>query len=150
MYLRAFAILLSLFYSGAHATTILPPRAVIDLQGQWLGGSEENREEFLRLDVDRSGKGLLIVRYDPEERPAAYKVLSTQVSEYSVEFRLQPVNGGELIYLRGTSYGTGLQMQIGNTEHQWHHKVLLEPEREVLSRIRAVTERAAEFTSSGQ
>jgi hypothetical protein len=150
MYLRALAMIFFFFYSHAQAMTILPPPAVTDLQGQWLGGSEENREEYFRLDVNRSGQGLLIFQYAPDERPAVYKVLSAQLSEYNIEFQLQPINGAEPIYLRGTSYGSGLQMQVGNTEHRWRRKVLLEREHEVLSRISAVTARAAEFTASGQ
>src|ERR1041385_7533042 len=111
MYVRASAIILSLFCSCAFASpgdilTVLPPPAVTDLQGAWLGGSDENKEEYFRLDVDRDGKGMLTFQYAPEERPAVYEVLSAQLTEYTIEFQLRPIGGDEPIYLYGTTYGS--------------------------------------------
>lgn len=150
MCLRASAIAVALSCSHAIALTVLPPPAVTDLQGPWLGGSEENREEYLRLEVDRGGKGIVTFQYAPEDRPAVYDVLSAQLSGYNIEFELQPIGGAEPIYLRGTTYGSSMQMEIGNAGHRWHRKVLLEREDDVLSRIKAVTERALEATAPSQ
>ena len=146
MLVRVFVITLILFCSSAIATTVVPPATLGDLQGAWLGGSEANSEYF-RLEIDPNGKGVLTVQSASAEHAEAYEVLATQLAKYTVKFELRPISGAEPMYFRGTADAAGMELEAGNVEHRWHRKVVLEREREVLSRIEAVTKRAREVSA---
>jgi hypothetical protein len=130
--------------------TVLLPPTLETLQGPWLGGSSADSEFYLRLEIDRTGRGMLTAQFDSGERPAAYEVLSADLTEYAIQFELWPKDGAEPIYLRGTTYGSSMELEVGNSEHRWRRKVVLEPERAVLSRIEAVTRRSREVSIPGQ
>ncbi len=150
MYMRALAMALALFWSMALSMTVLPPPTLETLQGPWLGGPGEDSEFYFRLEIDRTGRGMLTAQFNSGERPAVYEVLSANLTEFAIEFDLWPKDGAEPIYLRGTTYGSSMKLEAGNTEHRWHRNVVLEPERAVLSRIDAVTRRAREVSAPGQ
>jgi len=142
MNLRTFAIALALFCSCAAARSVFPPPTLATLQGSWLGGSGAS-EKYFRLEIDTSGRGILIAQFDSGERPAVYEVLSTQLTECAIQFELRPEPGAEPIYFRGSACGgVSMKLEVGDAERRWHSKVLLRREGDVLSRIEAVTRRA--------
>jgi hypothetical protein len=130
--------------------TVLPPPTLETLQGSWLGGDADDSEFYLRLEIDRTGRGILAAQFDASERPAVYEVLSANLTEFAIEFEVWPKDGAEPIYLRGTTYGSSMKLEAGNTEHRWRRKAILEPEHAVLSRIEAVTRRVHEVDIPGK
>ena len=146
---HAFALFLFGLCSCSLANTISPPVTLRELSGAWLGGTEAN-SEYLRLEIDQQGKGNFDVQYLPGRPAAAYLVLAMHLAQYTVHFELQPLSGAEPIFLRGYAHMGGMEREIGNVEHRWHRKVVLEPERSVLSRIEAVTKRAHEVNAPQQ
>jgi len=115
-----------------------------DLATIWIRGASEGQEYF-RLELDESGKGLLTVQYVPAKPAVAYTVTSTSLSDYRVEFSTEPMDTeAPRIHLSGEALPGRLDLLMRGQDSDWESTVELRPHEAVMERVRAVTERAQE------
>jgi hypothetical protein len=121
-----------------------PPPRLSDLATAWLGGPPRAIVEYFRLELDDSGKGILVVQYLPKNPPRLYEVSVARLKGYDIAFEVRAVDSdAEPIFLRGKATSHALALEVGGTERTWKRKIYLEREDRVLERIRVVTERAS-------
>jgi hypothetical protein len=137
-----FALAAPWIVSAAQARTLVAPLGQPD--GSWLGGTQGNAEYF-RVEIDKSGRGVLTVKYLLVETADAYAILSTSLSGYSISLVLRPIGGAEPIFAQGSANKMGLWLNVSGTDNKWTRAVFLEPEGDVLGRINAVTRPAQEI-----
>jgi len=124
---------------------MVPPPQLSDLATAWLGGPPRGIVEYFRLELDGSGKGILVVQYLPKNPPRLYEVSVARLKGYDIVFDVRVVDSNaEPIFLRGKATSHALDLDVGGIERTWKQKILLEREDRVLERIRAVTERASQ------
>jgi hypothetical protein len=142
----AVALALALFVvSPASAHKPVKQATLGDLATVWVGG-DAGGLEFFRLELAGDGTGLLTVQWLPDQPANAYKVLATRLSGYQVAFVLETVDGLEKsLYLRGTAYPSLLELEAGAHEPNWRRKLVLQPHSKLLTRLKAVSDRAAAF-----
>jgi hypothetical protein len=132
------------------ATTRPKPPVLPCLAGVWVGGSGPIPLEYLRLDLNADGTGLLTVSYLPTTPARVYKVSATRLHEYTVEIMSNPVEANsEPIKLRGE--GTCSQLELimaGAGKLKWERHMWLERLERVLARIHVVNEAAEQFKQS--
>ena len=117
-----------------------------DLATVWVTPSPQV-VEFLRLQLEETGLGLLTVQYLPDAPAEAYKVTRTRLEKRRIGFDLDPVDAtGERIVLDGVALPTHLTLQLANTSGTWKRQVELVPLAALLNRIDIVTKRAAEVS----
>ena len=126
------------------ARSMAPPAQLPDLATAWLGGAPRPVVEYFRLELDDSGKGILVVQWLPKNPPRLYEVSIARLEGYDIEFDVRPVDSNaQAIFLRGTATTHALDLEFGDIERNWKRKIYLEREDQVLERIRMVIERAS-------
>lgn len=127
----------------------VPEPKLSDLATSWLGGSPQSTLEYFRLELDESGRGILVVQYLPGYPASLYEVSSTKLNGYKISFEVQAMDSGaEPIFLRGEALPFQLNLEVGGVERTWKKKIILEKEARVLERIQVVTERAVKVRQS--
>ena len=125
------------------ARSPIPPAQLPDLATAWLGGAARPVVEYFRLELDDSGRGILVVQWLPKNPPRLYEVSISRLKGYDIEFDVRPVESdAQAIFLRGKATILALELELGDIERNWKRKIYLEREDQVLERIRMVTERA--------
>jgi hypothetical protein len=141
LFARCIGVLLLFSCTTAQATTIAPPSTVEQLAGAWIG--PDSQTAYFRLEVDKTGHGLLVIQEDSDNgHISQYNISATSLSGYRVSFTLLPLNGADPIELSGKeSPGILSLVRSGlNHGHKWHTNVSLEREDYLLPRIQAVKE----------
>ena len=145
--LELFLASLALVVAVPVAAKPMPQPTMADLAQVWLGGPPKGIE-FLRLELDKEGVGLLTVQYLPHHPAVAYRVLKTSLSKYRVVFMLVPIDEkAEPIYLRGEAYPGTMYLKMGDPKGTWKRDILLQTEQSVLARQKAVSDRASDERS---
>ena len=127
------------------ARSIVPPPQLSDLATAWLGGPPRGIVEYFRLELDDSGKGILVVQYLPKNPPRLYEVSVSRLKGYDIAFDVRAGDSNaEHIFLRGKAGSYALDLEVGGIERTWKRKIFLEREDRMLERIRVVTERASQ------
>ena len=108
--------------------------------------------EFLRLELDADGKGVLTLSELPGAPVMAYRVLATRLKDLEVSFDLAPVESrSEPIVLRGKFVHSRMHLNLSGITLNWHRDIYLRNQEEFMKRLRAVEERAKEIPwSSGR
>ena len=116
------------------------------LAGAWIGPDEQIA--YYRLEIDRAGRGLLVIQGSPDGDLSFYEITGTRVSDYQVTFDLLPLEGSDPTVTLSGEYSRGelhLVRRGVNHGYKWHHNVMLDREDEVMPRIKAVQEASARF-----
>lgn len=123
----------------------IPPPKLAMLAGQWLGGPPAGILEYVRLELNENGQGLLTVQYLPGEPVVAYEILGARLEQYAIEFIVRTIDRGHEydIYLKGTALPNQLELEMGSPKPDWKRRLFVERESAVRSRIEAVTQAAA-------
>jgi hypothetical protein len=109
----------------------------------WVGGATADTVEFLRLELDLNGRGLLSIQYLPDQPAAAYQVKSS-LEGYALHLDLVPLGGDvERIEVGGKASPSMLRLTVKARSSAWTRQVELQRYDELLRRIQAVTESAA-------
>jgi hypothetical protein len=116
-----------------------PPQASA-VAGAWMGYAE-GEVEFLRLELDRSGKGYLAVSYSSENPPRVYGVEKWRVDELKVDVDVYPKEtDAEPIALQKLDYrGASLTGELSG--RGWSRTVTLFNEQSFLARNQALKDR---------
>jgi len=126
---------------------MVPPPKIQQLAGAWIGPEEQTA--YFRLDLDKTGRGLLVIQEDsPDGYFSYYKVSKTILADYKISFALLPLKGSDpTVTLTGEAYPRRLLLVRSGTNHgyKWHYKVSLEREDYLLPRIHAVKHASAQF-----
>ena len=116
-----------------------------DLAQVWIGSQPRDGSPFFRLELNKEGVGLLTVQYSPNHPAVAYRVLKTSLSKYKVEFVVDAIDkDAEPIFLRGEAYPGSLYLDTGAPKGTWKTDIFLQPEKEVMAQLKAVTDRASD------
>lgn len=109
--------LLALVSTSSFASPPCIHPAVDQLEGEWLGVGDMGSTAHLALN--RYGKGRLTINEEPGSSPnSIYRVTSTRLDGYSIEFSLDPISWPPQIEVSGTSrcgYLTLDRVEIGST-----------------------------------
>ena len=141
--LAAAMVVLSL---AAAARSLAPPPTKELLSGAWIGPDEQIA--YFRLELDKSGHGLLVIQEDTDGPVSFYRVTNTKISGYKVSFALLPQRGADPTVRLGGEHSPGelhLVRTGVNHGYKWRTKATLEREERVLPRIRAVQDASAKF-----
>jgi hypothetical protein len=123
-----------------------PVPTMQSLSKAWVG-STHGEYYFLELSVD--GTGVLTVQWASGKSAKAYRVSRTRITGTRVNFDLQPVDAPrESLYMRGDVCPGSIDLQIGSVAPKWRLNATLRPYEQELERLKAVTERAAQFRKS--
>lgn len=68
-----------------------PPPSKADLAGVWVGPDEAS--SMLRLELDKLGRGVLIVRESNPSSTAIYKVALTKIEGHGLSFAISRIEG---------------------------------------------------------
>jgi hypothetical protein len=121
-----------------------------DLATVWVGGDPESLE-YLRLELDAKGRGLLTIQYVPDARAVAYEVIATSLDRYDIVLELKPVDDTRhLIEVAGKAIPGLLRLEVKGRDPNWSRRTMLQPYEDLLERISAVTERARAFSPAGR
>lgn len=139
----AIAVLACLLGSApAVATTPCPLPKMEGLRGAWLG--EGDAGAFARLEIDKSGVGLLTVHESPiDSGVSVYRVTATKLSGYTVGFAVTPVGSAVPTALTGEAKCGLALSRLVRSPHPWSQEFQMRREDKLQSRIRAV-QRAAD------
>ena len=134
---------------AAGAISLAPPPTKETLSGAWIGPDEQIA--YLRLELDKAGRGLLVIHEDTDGPMSFYRVTGTKISGYTVSFALSPQQDADsTISLTGKhSPGELHLVRTGvNRGYKWRTKLTLEREERVLPRIKAVQDASAGFQAA--
>ena len=118
---------------SAQAIKVIPP-AVSELNGNWLGQSDNG--EFARLQLGKDGRGALALNYYPKNPIWIYRVSVTKSDplNHDLEFKLTPLDGAPRIELtNGSASRHKINFRVANDP--FNGVYALTPEREALGRI---------------
>ena len=142
-------IALLLIASAASATVEVrvAPATVACLENVWLGGGVPGPLEYLRLEIDKKGTGLLAVRFLPSYPPRMYRVTGIHLAGYRITIKTEPAEAdAEAINLTGLATCGELKLTLSYPSNpKWKPNVILEREAIVKGRIKAVEERTAAY-----
>jgi hypothetical protein len=130
----------------------VPEPQLSDLSRVWVGSTSGGAiGEFLRLELDSEGVGLLVVHWLPSREAQAYRVTATHLKGYAVSFDLQAADtGAETIYLRGQATAYRLELEVGGKNLNWKRPVALDRYTDLIGRLETVNQRAERFWQVGQ
>ena len=112
---------------GASADKAVRPATLAELATVWVGCEAQGRLEYLRLELDREGHGLVTMQWLPGEPADAYRIVSTRLDRYDVEFTLQPVDrDAEPMSLSGRAIGVRLDLEAVGSQSDWKRKFVLD------------------------
>ena len=116
------------------------------LAGVWIGGSPVQLE-FMRINLDSSGKGLLTLQYIPGQAAEAYSLTIESLDGYEIRFNVIPIDeDAEPIYLKGKAFCGDLHLEFGRAGEQgWSRSIILDRYSQFLERLEAVEKRAREY-----
>ena len=121
----------------------LPPERS-QVVGAWCGYTDST--EFLRLELDDDGTGLLCVTFIPGLHARLYRIPKWQYSDWHLELSTQPIDSdAEPVVL--TNMGCSdqsMEWQFGGVAG-WKRKAVLFSEREWTSRVQPLRERIASY-----
>ena len=136
------AMLFSLACATLHANKVPgPPADAQSMAGAWIGPLSATFHPYIRLDLDASGKGfLLLPSCTPDKDASIYRVLGTTFSKnFKVKFLLEPVDRDDpQMRLVGNAEPKGLRLtltRVDNHGSTWHWKANLLREVTVVSQI---------------
>jgi hypothetical protein len=133
---------------GMTALAFKPVRPPLrsDVVGVWSGYT--TGLDFLRLELDQDGKGLLCVGWVSGDKPQLYRVEKWDYADWRVNLDIEPIDSGaESVYLTNTVCGyEDLKCEFrGGT---WKRKATLRCEREWNRRSKPLEQRIEEFRRS--
>ena len=134
---------------AAGAISLAPPPTTELLSGAWIGPDEQIA--YFRLELDKTGHGLLVIQENTDGLMSFYRVTDTQISGYKVSFMLSPQRGADpTVRLDGESSPGELHLVRSGSNHgyKWRIKATLEREDRVLPRIKAVQDASAKFQAA--
>jgi hypothetical protein len=83
-------ILLAVVPAPGAARSEIPEPRMSDLATAWLGGY--GGLEYFRLELDASGRGILVAQYLPQNPARLYEVSVSRLRGYDIEFDVRPVD----------------------------------------------------------
>jgi hypothetical protein len=129
--------------SVATTTVVFPTRET--LARVWLAGPTEGFTSA-RLDLDRTGKGTLILCVGAESPTQAYRVTAVQIKEFQVRMTLAPIDrGADVLAAEGKATSRLLELELKCTAgamkgSSWHLKFASYDA--VIASVKAVDDRA--------
>jgi hypothetical protein len=137
------------FLSVAHAargSKRIPPPTLKDLRGVWIGGTVGNELEFVRLQLDATGKGILAVSYLPDSPVRAYFVTSVDLEKLEMKCHLSPADSSsEPIFLQGRFYYSHMDLELGGVTVKWKRQLYLRNEETFMKRLKQLGDRVREI-----
>ena len=113
-----------------------------DLATVWIGGGGESTE-FLRLDLDGTGAGVLTMQYLPDGPATAYRVRSTVLADYAIRLDVETVDQqSQRIEVTGEAVPGLLRLSLRGRSPDWSRRIELQRYDELLRRIKVVTDKA--------
>lgn len=141
--LSCVALLLSAGIVSADKRPRLPTMS--DLATVWVGEAAPTSLEYFRLELRPGGSGVLTVQYLSDTPAVAYRVMSTTLDSYRIDFRLDPIDlESEAIEVSG-EMGIRLRLNVRARNGKWRRLVTLTPAEALIKRIGAVSARAEEY-----
>lgn len=130
------------------ASRTVPPPSRAEVVGAWTGYTDHL--DFLRLELDGDGKGLLCVGGVSGEKPELYRVENWDYADWHLGLTIKPIDSGaEPVYLTNTVCGyEDLRCEFGGGE--WKRKATLVCEREWNRRSKPLVQRVEEFRKNGR
>jgi len=142
---KVLLIVVTTAHSSSATTKMSPPKAQ-DVAGVWIGGTVGSELEFLRLELDAEGKGVLTLSELPDTPVMAYQVQATRLKEFEVSFDLTPVDSrSEPISLRGKFLYSRMLLTLSGVTLTWKRDIYLRNQEGFMKRLRAAENRAKEI-----
>ncbi len=128
------------------ASKPVAPPSRSEVIGAWSGYTDHL--DFLRLELDEEGKGLLCVGWVPGDKPQLYRVEKWGYADWRLDLDIKPIDSGaEPVYLTNTVCGyEDLKCEFGGGT--WKRKATLRCEREWSRRSKPLEQRIEEFRRS--
>ena len=127
----------------ALATKSMVPPTLQNLSGVWIGGTVGNELEFLRLELDTVGKGVLTVSYVPDSPVRAYYVRSVNLDKFAMKCELVPADSdSEPVFLRGRFSYSQMDLEIGGLSVKWKRQVYLRSQDTFMKRLKQLEDRS--------
>ncbi len=125
------------------ASKPVQPPSRSEVIGVWSGYTDHL--DFLRLELDEDGKGVLCVGWVPGDKPQLYRVSAWNYSDWRLLLDIRPIDAGaEPVYLTNTVCGyEDLRSDFGGGT--WKRKATLRCEREWNRRSKPLEQRIEEF-----
>ena len=125
-----------LIVPGAKSTKVFPP-SIEDLSGNWLGQSDNG--EFVRLQLDRTGRGMLALNYYPKQPVWRYNVVVTKSEKnplgYDLSISASPIGHKKsLRIVEAVGFRNRVNFQLAGDPFTSVYS--LTPEIEALNRIK--------------
>src|SRR5262249_16953778 len=115
----------------------------------WVGG--ETLEEYFRLQINPDGAGLLTAQWLVGKAARAYTVTGTTLSNRRITFHLESADDrSESLYLGGMAWRGLLQLQVGSNSPKFEQDITLQPQAQLIERLKAVTQRAEKYEARNQ
>jgi hypothetical protein len=130
----------------AYAKKIEPPATIDKVAGAWIGFNSDD-VYYYRLILNTNGTGMCANTFvrNPAE---LYRVTKWTLEDYAIDITLEPVDSdAEPIWMKGTTTGGHLNLEIGGKNNEWTRKLKLYRETEVLAnyeRVKARMEKAGQ------
>ena len=130
------------------AKSIVPKPTAAQIAGVYSGYGSYT--EFLRLELDADGTGLLCVNTLPEYPAKLYRVEGWRVSDWTVHLKTRPIDSGaETITFHKVTYSyRSLDGEFGGS--RWKRAFKLYNERRWQSRALQVQERIAKYRNENK
>ncbi|NII10137.1 hypothetical protein [Oleiagrimonas sp. C23AA] len=122
--LVAFSVLAA--SSAAYAIKMPPPPTKAELAGVWVGPDDSGA--VLRLELDYSGKGSLVISNHDPRFTFKYKVILTKINIYKLSFGVKSVGHTKVGFtLSGTFHPHAIQLQrhLSTFDQTWFHNAML-------------------------
>lgn len=123
-----------------YARSMAPHPTVDKIADTWVGFNEDDLSYF-RLTLGTNGTGLCSSTF-VREPAVLYRVTQWTLRGYDIEIMLQPIDAAaEPIWMKGSTAGWHLDLQIGGKTLKWKRKLKLYRESDVQAAHTRVKER---------
>jgi hypothetical protein len=129
-----------------YARSMAPHPTREQVADTWIGFTQDDLKLF-RLSLDADGGG--ICGYTFVREPAKlYLVDGWTLSGYAIEINLIPVDqDAESIWMKGTTTGHRLNLEIGGNNLRWNRKLTMYRESEVTERREKIRHRMESYSA---
>ena len=131
------------FALAAHEK-IVPPPQIDKVADTWVGFTSDDVKYF-RLTLNKMEPGMCAYTF-VREPAELYRVTKWTLDDYAIDITLEPVDpNAEPIWMKGTTTGWHLNLEIGGKKLKWQRKLKLYRETDVLNaheRVKARMEKA--------
>ena len=129
------------------AVSEMKPPEIAHAEGQWVGGSSGSDMEFLLLELDEAGEGILVFSELPGGPIHSYRA-AARLDEFQISFDLESIDSQSVpIQLSGEF--TYIKMDLILSGENWSREVTLRSKGNLKRRLEEVEHRAKELKEYG-